>query len=113
MELQVKTAMQMRDQGHALKQKALDLVSEAEQKVGKSRTSVAGATAAPGRGRNDETLQLCFAFVTLLPATQPFYLNLVLCRGGWASILFLSCFLSFLPRLVLSCHVMPVYDQHL
>lgn len=34
MELQIKTAMQMRDQGHALKQKALDLVSEAEQKVG-------------------------------------------------------------------------------
>lgn len=33
MELQIKTAMQMRDQGHALKQKALDLVAEAEQKV--------------------------------------------------------------------------------
>lgn len=34
MELQIKTAMQMRDQGHALKQKALDLVAEAELKVG-------------------------------------------------------------------------------
>ncbi|CAM9532499.1 unnamed protein product [Ectocarpus sp. 12 AP-2014] len=33
MELQIKTAMQMRDQGHALKQKALDLVAEAEEKV--------------------------------------------------------------------------------
>lgn len=33
MELQIKTAMQMRDQGHALKQKALDLVTEAEQKA--------------------------------------------------------------------------------
>lgn len=33
MELQIKTAMQMRDQGHALKQKALDLVAEAELKV--------------------------------------------------------------------------------
>lgn len=33
MELQIKTAAQMRDQGHALKQKALDLVSEAERKV--------------------------------------------------------------------------------
>lgn len=33
MELQIKTAMQMRDQGHALKQKALDLVTEAELKV--------------------------------------------------------------------------------
>ncbi len=41
MELQVKTAMQMRDQGHALKQKALDLVSEAEQKVRKSRPGMA------------------------------------------------------------------------
>lgn len=29
----MKTAMQMRDQGHALKQKALDLVAEAEKKV--------------------------------------------------------------------------------
>lgn len=34
MELQIKTAMQMRDQGHALKQKALELVAEAELKVG-------------------------------------------------------------------------------
>lgn len=33
MELQIKTAAQMRDQGHALKQKALDLVAEAERKV--------------------------------------------------------------------------------
>lgn len=33
MELQVKTAAQMRDQGHALKQKALELVAEAERKV--------------------------------------------------------------------------------
>lgn len=35
MELQIKTAMQMRDQGHALKQKALDLVTEAEQQARK------------------------------------------------------------------------------
>eukprot|EP00903_Cladosiphon_okamuranus_P010342 g9785.t1 len=37
MELQIKTAMQMRDQGHALKQKALDLVTEAEQKLQQER----------------------------------------------------------------------------
>lgn len=41
MELQIKTAMQMRDQGHALKQKALDLVSEAEKKVGKIHLAAA------------------------------------------------------------------------
>lgn len=33
MELQVKTAAQMRDQGHALKQKALELVASAEERV--------------------------------------------------------------------------------
>ena len=42
MELQIKTAMQMRDQGHALKQKALDLVSEAEQKVREARRKQEG-----------------------------------------------------------------------
>ena len=49
MELQIKTAMQMRDQGHALKQKALDLVAEAELKVGMralalERTALGGAS---------------------------------------------------------------------
>lgn len=38
MELQIKTAMQMRDQGHALKQKALDLVTEAELKLQQERS---------------------------------------------------------------------------
>ena len=33
MELQVKTAAQMRDQGHALKQKAEELVTSAEERV--------------------------------------------------------------------------------
>lgn len=39
MELQIKTAMQMRDQGHALKQKALDLVTEAEQKARETKAA--------------------------------------------------------------------------
>lgn len=40
MELQIKTAAQMRDQGHALKQKALDLVNEAERKVWPSLSKI-------------------------------------------------------------------------
>ncbi|CAM9257531.1 unnamed protein product [Ascophyllum nodosum] len=38
MELQVKTAAQMRDQGHALKQKAEELVTSAEERLQKERT---------------------------------------------------------------------------
>lgn len=59
MELQIKTAAQMRDQGHALKQKALDLVSEAERKVTSSAETTASAVHYSLHGQDTATTQPC------------------------------------------------------